>query len=195
MVQAAQDLFTPTEAAALTGVGVKVVRKEIERRVIRPKRLRRRAHRQVGLELADLLYLRVLAGLDLELPARARARIRSVIQGQWSPGEPQKELVVSGSLTLKVEEAAAQVIDLLRRFAAWRDSLPRTPEILGGPPVFPGSRLAVSHIGGMLEHGEPPAAIQEDYPFLTDEDLELARVYARAYPHVGRPKAREAPAR
>jgi uncharacterized protein (DUF433 family) len=41
----------------------------------------------------------------------------------------------------------------------------------------------------MLERGEDPSAILEDYPHLTGEDLELARLYVRAYPRVGRPRS------
>jgi uncharacterized protein (DUF433 family) len=40
----------------------------------------------------------------------------------------------------------------------------------------------------MLERGEAPETIVDDYPYLTAEDLELARLYVRAYPRVGRPR-------
>ena len=72
---------------------------------------------------------------------------------------------------------------------AWKEKLVVQPDIMGGEPVFPGSRLTVRRVGGMLELGEDPRAILEDYPHLTDEDLELARLYVRAYPRVGRPRS------
>lgn len=37
--------------------------------------------------------------------------------------------------------------------------------------------------------------ILEDYPYLTPEDIEFAPVFTRAYPRMGRPRERQAPAR
>jgi uncharacterized protein (DUF433 family) len=63
--------------------------------------------------------------------------------------------------------------------------------VLGGEPVFEGTRIAVRHIGGMLEKGEPAEQILEDYPRLSKEDVEFAALYAAANPLVGRPKSRD----
>lgn len=193
IVEATQELFTPTEAAALTGVEVTVVRKEIEKRVIRPKRVARQ-HPHVRVALADLFYLQVLRDFDLELPARVRMRIRNAIAHHWGLADRPGELVISGLLTLKIGEAESVVLALLQRFDDWRKRLVQDPGILGGEAVFPGSRLAVRHVGGVLERGEAPKSIREDYPYLTDEDLEFARLYVKAYPNVGRPKSRQAAA-
>jgi uncharacterized protein (DUF433 family) len=54
------------------------------------------------------------------------------------------------------------------------------PEIMGGEPVFPGSRLTVRRMGGLLERGEAPHVILDDYSKLTREDLELARLYVKS---------------
>ncbi len=193
-MEPARNRFTPTEAAALTGVPVKLVRKEIEKKVIRPKRMPRKP-RRVELELSDLFYLRVLGELDLELPARVRMRLRNSIVHHCSLEVRPRELVVSGLLTLKIGEAESAVLELLRRFATWRERLVSDPNILGGELVFPSSRLSVQHVGEILERGESPEALKEDYPYLTNEDLELARLFAKAYPHVGRPRARQAATR
>lgn len=194
MSEAAQDLFSPTEAAAFTGVPVKLVRKEIEKKVIRPKRVRREK-KAVELELGDLFYLRVLGELDLELPARVRIRLRNQIAHHCELNDRPRELVVSGLLTLKIGEAESAVLDLLQRFVVWREHLVVNPNILGGEVVFPNSRLAVRHIGKVLERGESIQAVKEDYPYLTDEDLELSRLYVKAYPRVGRPKIHQAASR
>lgn len=194
MTDAVLKLFSATEAAALTGVPVTLVRKEIERKVIRPKRVQK-LRRVVELELYDLFYLRVLSELDLEFSARVRTRLRNRIVHHCSQRHHSGELVVSGLLTLKIGEAESSVLDMLRRFVAWRDRLASDAEVLGGEVVFPNSRLSVRHIGGILERGESIEAVREDYPQLTDEDLELARLYVKAYPNVGRPKARQAATR
>jgi uncharacterized protein (DUF433 family) len=62
-------------------------------------------------------------------------------------------------------------------------------EILDGEPVFKGTRLAVRHIGGMRIKGESVEDITRDYPDLTPEDVEFARLYTEAHPLVGRPRS------
>ena len=51
------------------------------------------------------------------------------------------------------------------------------PDVLGGEPVFANTRLSVAHVGKMVEGGEPIANIIEDYPYLTVQDVEAARVH------------------
>jgi hypothetical protein len=43
-------------------------------------------------------------------------------------------------------------------------------------------------VGGMLLKGASAGDVKEDYPFLKDEDLELATLFTVAYPRVGRPR-------
>ena len=52
-------------------------------------------------------------------------------------------------------------------------------KILGGEPVFQGTRLSVRHIGGMRLNGEPTERILGDYPDLSAEDVEFAALYTR----------------
>jgi uncharacterized protein (DUF433 family) len=85
----------------------------------------------------------------------------------------------------------SQVFFLLRRPA--RPLWVKRP---AGEPVFPKSRLAVRQVGTMLLRGAAPADIREDYSYLTEQDIEFAKLFALAYPRVGRPReAGQAPAR
>jgi uncharacterized protein (DUF433 family) len=59
-------------------------------------------------------------------------------------------------------------------------------KILGGEPVFRGTRLSVRHVGGMRLNGEPMERILEDYPDLSAEDIEFAALYTAANPAAGR---------
>lgn len=86
----------------------------------------------------------------------------------------------------------ALIEDLGPRMDVYRKGLKRTREdddILNGEPVFSGTRLAVRHIGGMRIEGEPAERIAEEYPELTPDDVEFARLYTEAHPLVGRPKS------
>jgi uncharacterized protein (DUF433 family) len=82
--------------------------------------------------------------------------------------------------------------DVGPRIELYREGLKRIredDEVLGGEPAFKGTRLTVRHIGGMRAKGEPVERIVEDYPELTPDDVEFARLYTAAHPLLGRPKA------
>jgi uncharacterized protein (DUF433 family) len=56
------------------------------------------------------------------------------------------------------------------------------PEIMGGDPVFVGTRVPVHAIAAQLEQGDSEADVLEGYPRLTVEMIRLAPVYAAAHP-------------
>jgi uncharacterized protein (DUF433 family) len=56
------------------------------------------------------------------------------------------------------------------------------PEILGGDPVFRGTRVPVHLIAAMLDQGSTVADILKAYPRVTAEMIHLAAVYAGGYP-------------
>ena len=62
-------------------------------------------------------------------------------------------------------------------------------EVLGGKPVFRGTRLSVDHIGKMYGRGKSLANILEDYPYLTEQDVRFAHLYHLSHPTLGRPRA------
>jgi uncharacterized protein (DUF433 family) len=61
------------------------------------------------------------------------------------------------------------------------------PEILGGNPVFRGTRVPVHLVAELVAQGGKPAELIEGYPRLTAEMIRLAPVYAAAYPLRSRP--------
>ena len=74
------------------------------------------------------------------------------------------------------------------RFHTWLSAIIVEDAIKGGEPVFPNSRLSVRHIGELLQLGEQiRREVLEDYPYLSDEDLEFAPVFAKVYPRVPAP--------
>ena len=68
---------------------------------------------------------------------------------------------------------------LKTRFNLWKNSLIANPQIMGGEVVFPNTRLTVRHVGEMIERGELPVIIREDYPYLSDEDIQFAHLYVK----------------
>lgn len=70
------------------------------------------------------------------------------------------------------------------RFKDWQKRLVTNSNIMGGETVFPNSRLTIRRVGSMLDRGESAESIREDYPYLSQEDLEFAQIYVRAYSNV-----------
>lgn len=51
-------------------------------------------------------------------------------------------------------------------------------DVMGGTPVFAGSRLPVVTLLGCIDSGDSWERIVESWPFLTPAHVEAARVYA-----------------
>jgi len=52
------------------------------------------------------------------------------------------------------------------------------PEVMGGKPVIKGTRITVESILRRLSEGLNIKEILEDYPYLTEEDIRAALLYA-----------------
>jgi len=201
------DLFTLREAAALAGVAEDRVRRELEHDVIEPTEVETvgSARRLFFCESSVLYFalLRALAGeVDFAPSLRRRAfRLlghacgrRQIHADTHSRNALIKWLVrewnehVNRVLTVDWGVLFDTVTPRIALYRAGQVRLHSDASILGGEPVFTGTRLAVRHIGGMRLKGEPTAAIIEDYPYLSLQDVEFAALYTEAHPAIGRPK-------
>jgi uncharacterized protein (DUF433 family) len=77
----------------------------------------------------------------------------------------------------------------LRKPGRARQLVTTDTEITGGKPVFRETRIQVHLIAALLEQGEAADNVLADYPRLTQEMIQLAPIYAAAYPRRGRPRA------
>lgn len=177
--------LSPAEVSALLGVPERRVRKEIEHGLLP-------SPPEIDFDAA--VYLRAIELLaDLEPSVEWRRKLLQSIRNQLVHAHvsslPLELEIVHGVLSLHLRSVAQEVCERLISFSRWRDKRVATdPSVLGGEPVFRGTRLAVRRIG---EAAERPAAVKEmleDYPYLKAEDVEFARRFARAYPRVGRPR-------
>jgi uncharacterized protein (DUF433 family) len=184
-----EHALTVNEAVALFGLEEKAVRKEVEYGLFGSESPPR-------FKLPALVYFRILVVLGLEPSVEERKKIYQLIAKAFSRTRKPKKVEVSPVLELKLDEVTEEVEGKLQRFEAWKKKIVIDPDILGGEPVFPKSRLAVRHIGGMMLRGRADAEqeIREDYPYLKTQDIEFAKLYTAAYPKVGRPRVRKAAA-
>lgn len=51
------------------------------------------------------------------------------------------------------------------------------PEIFGGKPIIRGRRLAVEHVISMLEAGDTPETLLDNYPWLEREDIDACVLF------------------
>jgi uncharacterized protein (DUF433 family) len=180
--------LTSSEVVALFSLDERRIRKDVEYGVFG----RMSAPR---FELAEVVYLFMVAALGFDLGVDDRKRFYDLIAKALSAAKRPLSVQLGEFVEVKLDRAVHEVEERLDRFEAWKKKLVVRDDILGGEPVFSKSRLAVRQIGEMLHRGAPAKEIRKDYPYLKDEDIEFAKLFAEAYPRVGRPRAREAPSR
>ena len=201
--------FSLREAAALSRLPEDKLRREIERAVIEPEAVAVGSVHRLRFGESDLLYfamLRSLAGtVELSPSTRAKAYRLLTASRPRASATLYKDAKARSAWVNRVNSEWSKTINALfamnwealieevgLRVHRYREGLARIGEdegILGGEPVFNGTRLAVRHIGGMRARGEPVDRILADYPELTADDVEFARLYTEAHPLVGRPKS------
>ena len=181
----AAETLTATEVAALAGIDEGRVRKEVENGLFASPTF----------TFGDLVYFCALAVLGVQLGVDDRRRFHALIAKAMDARRPPSRVEFGDVLEIRLGRVAEDAGNKLSRFEAWKKKLVTDEKVLGGEPVFPKSRLAVRHVGGMLLRGASPAEVREDYPYLKAEDLEFAPVFARAYPRMGRPRERQTAAR
>lgn len=62
------------------------------------------------------------------------------------------------------------------------------PEVMGGVPVFAGTRVPVAIVLGSLATGIQLNRLKGSYPFLTEAHIRAAKVYETVHPRRGRPR-------
>lgn len=179
------SLFTPTEAAVLSGLSVKAVNNAIDKRVI-PAIAGTRAG-----SATRLLDLRALMSLTLErrLADRFAPDLRREVFSALA-GAPRNTVSLDGGfLKIDLREPRRELATSLRQLRRARDLVISDPDIMGGEPVFRGTRIPVHMIATLTGQGSTEADLLEGYPRLTAEMIRLAPIYAAAYPLRGRPRA------
>jgi uncharacterized protein (DUF433 family) len=181
-MQAHEPLFTPTEAAVLTGLPLKAVNNAIDKRTISAVS---------GKGGARLLDARALVSLSLErrLADRLAPDLRRQVFDALAEAPRDVVSLEGGLLKVDLREPRRQLATSLRELRRARRLVVSEPDIMGGEPVFRGTRVPVHLVAALLAQGSPEADLIEGYPRLTAEMIRLAPIYAAAYPLRGRPSS------
>jgi uncharacterized protein (DUF433 family) len=182
------DGYTPAQAAAVTGLPLAAVHKAIDNRLIRPRSTRSGRTVRRLLTKEQLIYLQLeVEGLRL-LPVGTRREIADSIQRS-----PKADVLAVGNgtvLFVEFKAARRKVEGQLKQLAHIEEMVVRDPDIMGGTPIFKGTRIPVDLVADMLAQGATDAEILEGYPTLNEEKLAIAPLYIRAFPRRGRPSRR-----
>jgi len=176
-------LLTRREAAEIGRVPLNAIDKAIEQGVLKP---RRRAGRPM-LPANEVALLVLLRQIDVALPIKAKGRLR-----RWlAHPQPQvvgAELAISEALRVAMTEDVAQTIERAESYVRLRDLyVEHNPAVMGGEPVIRGTRVPVRTIASLMEMGETPEVLREDYPHIPEEAYSVAVQWAHANPRRGRP--------
>jgi uncharacterized protein (DUF433 family) len=180
-MQPHETLFTPTEAAVLTGLSLKAVNNAIDKKTVSAV---------AGEEGGRLLDARALVSLSVErrLSDRIAPELRRQVFDALAESSRNVVSLEGGLVKIDLREPRRELATSLRELRRARRLVVSDPEIMGGDPVFRGTRVPVHMIAELLAQGSTQAELLEGYPRLTAEMIRLAPVYAAAYPLRGRPR-------
>jgi len=176
-------LMTANEAASVTGVPLRQVHRIIDAGLMGTAVKRR--------DKARLLTPTALVGLKLahEMADVLTLRSRRAVVAT-SIRLPKQSMIRTDLIVIDARPAARAVRAGLSQLSKACRIVSSAPDVLGGTPVFKGTRIPVHDIADMLANGDRPAAIMKAFPQLDQDKIRLAAIYALAYPPRGRPRTK-----
>jgi uncharacterized protein (DUF433 family) len=181
-----QSLFTAAEAAVLTRRPVKAVNNAIDKKTIAAHVRRRRGEKSQRLvDKPALVYLLLERELLGDTTPSFRQKLFKAINAALAQ---RVQSVAVGALTLDLRLRRREMERRIKNLRRAQELASADPEVLGGVPVFRGTRIPIHMIAELLDQGETPDALRRGYPRLSDEMIRLAPLYASAHPLRGRPR-------
>lgn len=193
----AAEVVSATEAAAVAGLSLRDVHRVIDEEIVPSDFIRPEGRRTLLASVlplitfyfgtADRLTANERHGVIIKLAKRLRAANRVDWRG-WDVWA-----VTDDYLTVDAGPFVRRAEEGLERLAAAREIVVSSPEILSGMLVVKGTRVPVYDVAASLAAGCSVEEVQEDYPSLTTEQVELCGLYAKANPPRGRPRRTRLP--
>ena len=185
--------LTTTEAAVAAGVSLPQINRVIDDRILPDHWYSTSPVRTFRTDACLFIAFYYETADWLTASARVQTiRDAAVHRSTW---KQWKDFVVADHfLTVRFDDLWKSVDDRLHRLATAEEMVVEDPEILSGTPVIRGTRIPVYNVAALFDSGTPIKEVLEMYPRLTEAQVELASIYAKAVPQRGRPKRREYPA-
>jgi uncharacterized protein (DUF433 family) len=189
MAMAEQTQFTAAEAAFVLREPVKAVKKALDRGPVRPVLQPRSGSAVRVISWADLFYLFAVRALGEDLTPKARAELYEAVQ-RAQPCDADE--LRFGRFRIVVADLVDEVKKRVGDLAELQNKVARAGN---GKAVLDARGTEVHRIAALLRGGLSVNAVVEEYPFLTQDEVETARAYAQAFPRPGRGYPRTTPAR
>lgn len=189
------EMLRPTEAAIVSGVGLREVHHAIDRGVLPDDLVVQGEGRRVSASGCPLIAFyygsakRLTAEERLSAIREVSRRLRAEpVARPWSR-PAQGWIVREGFLQIDFEPFVAGAAERWERYRRAVALVTASPSILSGTPVFVGTRIPVHDVAASIAAGHSLERVRAAYPGLDDEQIALAELYASANPRQGRPKA------
>ncbi len=180
--KATSPLLTRNEIAEISGVSINAVNKALEQRVAKARRSRGRTL----LAADEAAALALLSELPISLSIKLKREVRNWIV-QRNPAKAE-EFELSRALRVAMTENAADVAKRAFDYVRLREQyVEAAPGKMGGTPVIRGTRVPVRTLAQLVEGGESPKELKEDYPHIPEEAYDVAVLWAKGNPRRGRP--------
>ena len=185
--------LTTTEAAVAAGVSLPQINRVIDDRILPDDWYSTSPVRSFRTDAC--LFIAFYYETADWLTASARLQTIRNAAAHRSSWENWKDYVVGDHfLTVRFGDLWKTVDERLHKLAAAESMVTEDPEILSGTPVVRGTRVPVHSVAALFDDGTPVKEILQAYPSLTESQVELASIYAKAVPQRGRPKRMQFPA-
>jgi uncharacterized protein (DUF433 family) len=176
-----REALSANEAASVTGVPLKQVHRIVDAGLLEGAVESRAGIRViVGRGLVGLKLAHETA--NLPTPEGRRRVIKQLLR------RPDAKRVEANAVTFNVRPMEAAIRRGLSTLGKAKKMVAIDSDVLGGTPCFKGTRIPVHDIATMIANGDQKSAILKAYPQLTAEQIDLALLYADAYPRRGRPR-------
>jgi uncharacterized protein (DUF433 family) len=177
----ARTTFSANEAASVTGVPVKEVHRIVDAGLLEGVVGRRAGKRMiVSRGLVGLKLVHETA--ELLTPEGRRQLVKGLLR------QGAKARLRDAALTIDVRPTKTAIRRGLDALERARKMVVVDKDVLGGTPCVKGTRIPVHDIAAMVANGDRKSAILRAYPKLAAAQIDLAVLYALAYPQRGRPR-------
>ncbi len=208
MIHAIETL-TPTETAVVASVSVRDVNRVIDEKILPEALYAVGRDRTRRLFVDSCVFISFYFETSDRLTAEERSRTISTamqlrelpewryflaakgdesLRDDWSDWIEHSCEIREEFLTINLAPFLKRTRERLSRLFAARELVTEDPSILMGTPVIKGTRIPVYDIASSVSAGLPVKRIREAYPGLSNNDIELAALYAEANPPRGRPR-------
>ena len=173
--------LSANEAACVTGVPLRQVHRIIDAGLLGSAAARRERSRTVHCD--GLVSLKLAHETTAIFTVDGRRRLV-----RYLLGHPEADTARLHDVSVDLRPIRDEVQEGLSRLARAREAITVDDAVLSGTPCVRGTRIPAHDIAEMLANRDDVGAIRAAWPALTEEHIEAAALYARAYPRRGRPR-------